>query len=214
MKNRLNYSKILLKAQKYISDGILIFDAKGKNIPLVYLNKSISKLLGYRNAELIGKSPQFLENSVSLSSDLYKLRNSFSQKSRCTTDLFIKKKNGKNIFCRIVVTPIPDSNGSTDAFVCVLRDITEIRKNLINNLQLSVVESTLRTVNDIVFNYMNNTQLFRMECEEKKLLDKNILHAWDQNHNIALKKLKRLNELKEYKEKILGEKLTMLSIIA
>ncbi len=87
----------------------------------------------------------------------------------------IHRKNGESIFCRIVITVVPDKDGKADAFVCILRDITEIRKNLINDLKLTVVESTLRTINDIVFNYMNNTQLFRLQCEEKNILDKDSL---------------------------------------
>ena len=70
MKNRINYSKILLKAQKYLSDGILIFDAKGNNIKLVFVNKSVSKILGFTNKELIGKNPNFLENEETISSNL------------------------------------------------------------------------------------------------------------------------------------------------
>ena len=212
MKNRINYSKILLKAQKYLSDGILIFDAKGSNIKLVFVNKSVSKILGFTNKELIGKNPNFLENEETISSNLKKIRGAFTKKQNCTTDLKFTRKNGESIFCRIVITVVPDKDGKADAFVCILRDITEIRKNLINDLKLSVVESTLRTINDIVFNYMNNTQLFRLQCEEKNILDKDSLLEWDKNHETTLKKLKRLNELKEYKEKKLGEKMSLIRI--
>ncbi len=67
MKNRLDYSKILLKAQKYLSDGILIFDAKGSKIKLVFVNRSVYKILGITNKELIGKSPDVLENEETIS---------------------------------------------------------------------------------------------------------------------------------------------------
>ena len=59
---------------------------------------------------------------------------------------------------------------------------------------------------------MNNTQLFRLQCEEKNILDKDSLLEWDKNHETTLKKLKRLNELKEYKEKKLGEKMSLIRI--
>ena len=212
MKNRLNYSKILLKAQKYLSDGILIFDAKGSDIKLVFVNKGVSNILGFTNKELIGKNPSILENKDAGNSSIKKIRDAFANNHNCTTDLFITKKNGENIFCRIVITAIPDSEGNADAFVCIVRDITEMRKNLLNDLKLSVVESTLSTINDIVFNYMNNTQLFRMHCEEKNIIDKDVLLEWDKSHETTLKKLKRLNELKEFKEKKLGERLTMIKL--
>ena len=212
MKNRLVYSKILLKAQKYLSDGILIFDAKGSKIKLVFVNKAVSKILGITNKELIGKSPDVFENKETRVSNIKKIKNAFANNQNCTAELLIKKKNGENTFCRIVVTAIPDSAGKPDAFVCIIRDITEIRKSLLNDLKLSVVESTLRTINDIVFNYMNNTQLFRMHCEEKNLIDKDALLEWDKSHEITLKELRRLNELKEFKEKKLGERLTMIKL--
>ena len=212
MKNRLDYTKVLLKAQKYLSDGILVFDAKKKNIPLVFVNKSIKKILGYSNAEIIGKSYKFFEGDDTDKENIEKYRQCFSNKHNYTADLIIKKKNGEKIYCRISISPIPDSNGRTDSYVCILRNITDSREKLINKLKLSIVESTLHTINDTVFNYMNAIQLFRMDCEEHVGPNKIKFDEWDKNHSYVLNRLKKINELREVKEKKLFDKFSIIVV--
>jgi PAS domain S-box-containing protein len=210
MQRRHNYARILLKAQKYLSDAILIFDAKNKMIPLVYVNKSFRKILGYSNKEIIGKSYSFLECNESDKENLEKMRVCFRNRHNCTTDLIVKRKDGKKIFCRIAITPIPDEKQKTDYFLCILRDITDAREKLLNKVKLSVAEATLRSVNDIIFNYLNGMIYFRSLIEEHCDISRINLKEFDAHHNGTLEKLKKINELKEYKEKKIAEKLNVL----
>ena len=211
MKKRLDFGKILLKAQKYLSDGILIFDANQKGMPLVFLNKIVKKILGYPMREIIGKDYKFLICEDSDKENIAKIHNCFLNKHACTMDLIIKRKDGKKIYCRICITPIPNLGGKIEYFICILRDITEIREKLKNKLKLSIVEATLRSVNDIVFNYMNMIQLFRMDCEENVAPSKVKFKDWDKNHQATLLKLKKLNELKEVKERKISGMMTVLN---
>ncbi len=210
MKNRKEYGKILLKAQKYLSDGILIYDAKQKDIPLIFINKSVSKISGYSNKELIGRSYRFFESKETDIDNLTKYRDSFKRKKVSTVDLYFERKDKKKILCRISISPIPDTKGRTEYFLCILRDITEAKEKLLNKVKLSVVEATLRTVNDIVFNYFNNIQYFRWEFEKYCNKSKLKLDEFDNLNNHTINRLKKINELKEYKEKKLTEKLAVL----
>ena len=211
MKKGIDFIRILTKAQKYLSDGILIFDAKQKGIPLVYINKSVKKITGYSSGELIGKSYEFLENKESSKENLEKLRKCFGNRHNTTVDLIIKRKDGLNYYCRITITPIHDSKNNAEYFVCILRDITEARKKLKNDIELTVMKSTLRTTNDIINNYMNSLYLFRLSCESHCDVNEVNLEEFDKQFHHTLNKLKKINELKEYKERALGEKFSILT---
>ena len=210
MKNKVDYSKLFLKAQKYLSDGILIFDAMQKNIALVYINKSVKKIFGCTSKELIGKSYKSLGFRNGGEEHLIKMQNSFTNHIKSTIDLTIIRKDKTKVFCRISITPVPDKTKKTDYFICVLRDITEAREKLLNKVKLTVVESTLNSVNDIVFNFFNNLQYYRSEFEKHCNLEKVDLCEFDKTYNSTLLKLKKLNELKVYKERKIAEKLSVL----
>jgi hypothetical protein len=70
--------------------------------------------------------------------------------------------------------------------------------------KLHLFHSTMRTVKDIVNNFLNDLQLFRLEIEQGKTLDPQSLQALDALIQEASAKLNRLGELKEIREKDLG----------
>lgn len=205
-----DYTRILLKAQKYLSEGVLIFDAGQKNKPLIFINKGVSKILGYSNRELIGKSHSIFKSEGSDKVNIDKLNNSFKNNKSSLVDLKIARKDGIKIFCRLSIVFIPEPKKGKGYLICILRDITEARKELLDKVKLSVVESTLRTINDIVFNYFNNIQIFRWDFEKFCDLNKIKLHEFDELTNKTINKLKKINELKEYKERKISEKISVL----
>ena len=212
MKNRTEYNRVLLKAQKFLIEGILIFDTKQKKIPLVFVNKSVGKILGYSNKELIGKSySQIFNSKISNKESLEKLHFCFENYKSSIIDLNLTRKDSNQIFCRISLSPIPDPASGTEYIICVLRDVTDARDKLLNKVKLSVVESTLRSVNDIVFNYFNNIQLFRWEFEKHCDMNKIKLQEFDKLNELTIHKLKKMNEIKEYKEKKITDKISILN---
>jgi PAS domain S-box-containing protein len=210
MKSRNEYIRVILKAQKYLSEGILLFDAKQKNKPLVFINKSVSRILGCTNKELIGRNYSIFKSEIIEKEDIEKIRSCFKNNINSIVDFNFKRKDGKSIFCRISITSIPDSMNKTTYVLCVMRDITKAREKLLDKVKLSIVETTLRTVNDVIFNYFNNIQIFRWDFEKHCNLSKLKLQEFDNLNKSTMNKLKKINELKEYKEEKMIGKMSVL----
>ena len=212
MSNKSIYTRVILKAQKLISEGIVILDADKKNFPILFINKGFKKITGFRSSELIGISYKFFRNENS-GENLKKFSAAITERKNTTTDLYLKKSNGQLSYCRISISYIPDNSYPAGYFILLIRDITEIRKAMINELKLVVVKATLRSVNDVVFNFMQGLQLFRTDCE-KKCTGSNIkFELFDKQFNTTVKSLKKLNEMQQYNEKRIGFESSNMVII-
>ena len=214
MQDRFNYIHIILKAQKLISEGIVIIDASKKNYPILYINKGFKKITGHKSNELIGKGYKFFQNEKSTANNLRKLNTAFLDKKNCLCDLYIKKQNNTLCYCRISVSFIPEKANNTGYFLLVVRDITEIRKSMLNEMKLDIVNATLRSVNDIVFNYMQGLHLFRLDCEANCISPKIKFDIFDKQYHTTLKNLTKLNQMREYKERRIGGNSSNLVVLA
>ncbi len=67
--------------------------------------------------------------------------------------------------------------------------------------RLKVFQATMRTVNDIVNNFLNNLQLFRLEAEEKNALEPESLELMDSIIRDTTTKLRKLGDLDSTPEK-------------
>ena len=67
--------------------------------------------------------------------------------------------------------------------------------------RLMVLRATMRTVNDIVNNFLNNLQLFRLEVEKKNALEPESLALMDSITQDTTSKLKKLGDLDSTPEK-------------
>jgi hypothetical protein len=76
------------------------------------------------------------------------------------------------------------------------------RKKLeVQEERLKVLHATMRTVQDIVNNFLNNFQLFRLEAEEKNALEPESLLLIDSIIEETAAKLKKLGDLDSTREK-------------
>jgi len=102
------------------SDGVWLLD---KNFMTVYVNPTMTEMLGYSKEEMIGKSwydfgdPEW----VARAKELEKRRESGIKEPH--EFLFIRK-DGKEVFTRIATTPLYDRDGKFDGALGVLSDLT------------------------------------------------------------------------------------------
>lgn len=198
------YSRIILKSQKLINEGIVIIDAGKKNLPILFINKGFKKITGLKSAEILGRGIKFFYNNNSTPGNLEKFQKAIADKKNMTADLYIRKNNDQLCYCRISVSFVKVEPNPAGYFLLIVRDITEIRKGLLSELKLDVVRATLRSVNDIVYNYMNGLMLFRTDCENHCKTPEVKFDLFDRQYNATLKALKKLNGMREYKESRIG----------
>ena len=121
--------------------------------------------------------------------------------------------NAQLSFCRLSVSFIPDKKNKHGFFLLVVRDISEARNRLLNEVQLEVVKSTLNTVNDIIFNYLQGLLLFRTTCEESCKSPYIDFKLFDNEYHSTLNKLKKINTMSKYKEKKFSDNFSLPKIL-
>ena len=117
--------------------SIFITDIHGR---IEYVNPFFEKLTGYKNAEVVGKNPRFL-NSGNHSNDFYKdLWQTVKSGKTWHGEIRNKKKNGDLYWEQAIISPIFNKQGEITQFVAVREDITE-KKQTLKDLQSAIEEA-------------------------------------------------------------------------
>lgn len=107
-----------------ISDSVMITDHQFK---IIYINKSAVELFGYKEDELLGRSPKIFFPGGSIKAEVYntiRVGNTYSG-----NDLVIRA-DGTTFMCEYKVTPIMEEDDQSKAYVVIQRDVTEKNKLL------------------------------------------------------------------------------------
>ncbi len=116
---------LITKAIEEAGEGIMIVN---KNMTIEYVNPAVSKLTGYTERELIGKSLftqiQALELTENLWGDIKDVIHGYAWSS----NLRNKRKDGTEYLEHITIIPIKDKFGNVKKFVAIRHDITRERQ--------------------------------------------------------------------------------------
>ena len=105
------------------TDNVIITDPEGI---VIYANRSVEKITGYRPEEAIGKKSGALWKSPMPVEYYQKMWDTIKkQKKTFTSEIQNKRKNGEVYTALISIYPILDKNGEIEFFVSVERDITK-----------------------------------------------------------------------------------------
>jgi len=107
------------------SDIIFITDNKGK---IIYINKAVKEILGYRQKELIGKKPSFWMENMPNKFFAQMWNSIYFNKKPFVGEIQDRKKDGELFIAEIKIAPILDRNGQILSFAVIERDITEAKK--------------------------------------------------------------------------------------
>lgn len=130
----------------HLNDSIIITYLLDESGPvIVWANDVFYQLSGYESAEVIGKSPLFLQGPLTDKATLKRLRTALEKSKYCKVELLNYKKDGSIFWNELEVTPIKNELGVCSHFISIQRDITE-RKRLEEALKES--ESRFRRLSD------------------------------------------------------------------
>ena len=110
------------------SDSVVIteadpFDENGHRI--IYVNEAFTKMTGYSDQEVIGKTPKLLQGAKSDKVALSKLSKALKRWERCEITLINYKKNGDEFWIELSVSPVADEKGWYTHWIAIERDVTE-----------------------------------------------------------------------------------------
>jgi diguanylate cyclase (GGDEF)-like protein/PAS domain S-box-containing protein len=157
-----------------MADSLLLLDRDG-NINIV--NQALVDLSGYQKKELSGKSIKLLFDK----SDLPKILpdSPAQKKTNKNIELNFKIKNGEQIPVLLSSSPVIDDGGEIAGIVCVLKEITELKKakevlqksqeEAISLFQDSPLPGIYHDENGVILNINKKfTELFGYTLEELK----------------------------------------------
>ena len=203
---------ILESVVDQMEDGVLIVDAKANNRPIIFANQSFYRITGYRAEEVIGKNPRFLIGPGTNATVIKSIRDCITGKRNGSTTILNYKKDGTTFWNYLSIAPIHDEDGNISHWIGVERDVTAIIEKIQSTSKEQSMVTTIRTVNDIVNNFLNSVNFLREALENCAHEDGNYLDEFDNVYSKFITDFKKLNQVDSYKEKNSGDDFSLLDL--
>jgi diguanylate cyclase (GGDEF)-like protein/PAS domain S-box-containing protein len=107
------------------ADAILITDAAGR---IASVNPAFSKITGHAEAEVLGTRPVFLRADSHPPDLFHSMSETLIREGRWQGELWNRKKNGEAFLEWATIDRIANSIGGLVRYVCVSRDVTELKQ--------------------------------------------------------------------------------------
>lgn len=98
-------------------------DAPGPTI--LYVNPAFTRLTGYRADEVIGRTPHLLQSPRTDPAAVVALKRGLLDQGATRATLLIRRKDGTEYLCALVIAPLLGPTRRADHFICVAHDLRE-----------------------------------------------------------------------------------------
>lgn len=210
--NRDTLLALLGQAVEVTPEVITISDPSRPDNPLVYANDAFYHRTGYTADEVLGRNCRFLRGPGTDPAAGARIRAAVEARRPCVTELLNYRKDGSAFWNRLSIVPLRNASGEVTHFAGFQSDITAIKQAAQGEAQFRAMQATMQSVNDIVRNFLNQMQLFRLHLESAG--ETTQLADFDR---VVLKTLDRLQVLctaSEYREREIGPGLIVLDTTA
>lgn len=106
--------------------GVLISDKTGV---IQYVNGAFSRLTGYEEAELLGKTPRMLKSGHTPKAQYERLWETIQSGGEWRGELQDRRKNGELYWAYDIITPLRNDTGEIVHFLALQQDVTEQRRD-------------------------------------------------------------------------------------
>ena len=123
--------RLLQTAVSRLNDIVVITGAEttGDSGPrIVFVNDAFEQRTGYQRAEVLGRSPKFLQGPGTDRMELDRIRSSLEKWQPVRAELMNYTKAGQAFWLELDIVPIADEKGLPTHWVAVERDITERKR--------------------------------------------------------------------------------------
>ncbi|MBU3739652.1 MAG: EAL domain-containing protein, partial [Rhodoferax sp.] len=123
--------RLLQTSVEHINDAVLITDAavvEQSGPRLLFVNDAFVRLTGYERAEVLGRSPKFLQGENTQRSELLRIREALAQSRPVKVELINYAKTGREFWVGLDIVPVHNAQGLCINWVCVMRDVTAQRQ--------------------------------------------------------------------------------------
>ncbi len=119
--------RLLTAAVEAARDAVLITDAEPIDEPgprIVYANPAFLRHTGYTLAEVVGRSPRFLQGPGTDRAALAAVRQALTRWQACRAEVRNYRKDGTPFWAELDITPVADPAGRYTHWIAVQRDVT------------------------------------------------------------------------------------------
>lgn len=172
--------KLLESVITNTQESVVITEAKPGDLPgrkILYVNKAFSKLTGYSEEEVIGKTLNFLSGRKTDPGELKKLREAMGNYEMIEIEFINYKKSGEEFWINTSMVPVSDNEGNYTHWVAIGRDVTP-RRTYEQEIESSLAEkeTLLAEIHHRVKNNLavisGMMQLQAFDSEDKELQEK------------------------------------------
>lgn len=114
------------------NDVVIVTEADELDEPfgpkIIYVNESFTKLTGYSEAEVLGKTPRILQGEKTDKNTLKKIRVALEKKEPIYVELLNYGKDQTEYWLAFTIIPIKNSRGKIKYFAAIESDITERKR--------------------------------------------------------------------------------------
>jgi two-component system cell cycle sensor histidine kinase/response regulator CckA len=116
------------RAIQQVSQGIVISDARERDVPILYVNAGFEAITGYTAAEVVGGNCRFLQGPETDAATARTIREAVTTGQSCAVEILNYRKDRTPFWNALSINPVRDVDGMVTHFVGVLDDITERRR--------------------------------------------------------------------------------------
>lgn len=120
--------KLLESVITHTNDSVIITGAEtidGTGPKILYVNEAFTTMTGYKAEEVIGKTPRILQGPKTDRKELDRLKSALQKWEPCEITVINYKKNLKEFWINIAVSPVADAKGWFTHWIAIQRDVTE-----------------------------------------------------------------------------------------
>ena len=129
---------LLSRAVEQTADSVVITDRHGT---IEYVNPAFEVITGYGRKEVVGKTPGILKSSLHDKEFYNRLWGQILEGADFHGTIVDRKKSGELYWAEQTISPIKDSAGVISHFVSVCKDVTALREQQEQELQLQMARN-------------------------------------------------------------------------
>lgn len=147
--------RMLERAIKAASQGIIITDPNRADNPIIYVSPGFERLTGYSSGEAIGRNCRFLQGKETSPECVLALRNALKESKSCDIEILNYRKDGRPFWNHLNISPVADPAGKLTHYIAVQTDVTR-QRNLEGQLRQSQKMRAIGTLASGVAHDFNN----------------------------------------------------------
>jgi len=132
-----------------IRDGVIVADARAKDMPIVYVNPAFEQMTGYAEAELLGRNCRFLQGEDRRQRAVSEMREAIAEGRGCEVLLRNYRKDGSLFWNQLRLQPF-EEKGRINWWIGTATDVGALHdlKDKLRNRQRALAEARASAPDD------------------------------------------------------------------